>query len=212
MILMAASRMGVIVMLIVPTALFFMSRVFRPQTLIITLILTVAVAINFEQITHTATHTFTQIKEARADSTRVRTTLNEIALYRWETQAPWFGHGVVQPGSHLVEFMPIGSHHNWYGLLFVKGVVGFLSFTIAFVSTGLALLLRAQLDRTSRLGLGVFLILSFFSFSENIEALAYLTWPAWLLIGIALRKPLTELDWSTLLVQPTPLKSRQALL
>ncbi len=48
-------------------------------------------------------------KGARADSTRVRETLQEIASERWRTEAVWFGHGTVQPGSYAVEFMPIGS-------------------------------------------------------------------------------------------------------
>jgi hypothetical protein len=38
------------------------------------------------------------------------------------------------------------------------------------------------------------LVLSFFSISENIEALAYMTWPAWLLIGIGLRSSIEDID------------------
>jgi len=30
--------------------------------------------------------------------------------------------------------------------------------------------------------------------SENIEALAYLTWPAWLVIGIGLRSAIEDID------------------
>ena len=37
---------------------------------------------------------------------------------RIEIDAFWFGHGTVAPGPHLVEYMPIGSHHTWFGLLF----------------------------------------------------------------------------------------------
>ena len=72
-------------------------------------------------------------KGARADSTRVRATLQRIASERWQNDAYWFGHGTVHPGTHLVEYMPIGSHHTWYGLLFVKGVVGMVSLLIPFV-------------------------------------------------------------------------------
>ena len=60
---------------------------------------------------------------ARADSSRVRSALSRIAYHRWETEAPVFGHGAVERGPHLVEYMPIGSHHTWNGLLFVKGAV-----------------------------------------------------------------------------------------
>jgi len=90
--------------------------------------------------------------------------------------------------------MPIGSHHNWYGLLFVKGMVGFLGFLIPFALTTIVLLIKAQYQVSSRLGLGMCLILSCFSMSENIEALAYMTWPAWLLIGIGIRDSIDDID------------------
>lgn len=64
--------------------------------------------------------TLTSVKSMRADSTRVREALGEIAIDRWWTEAPIWGHGVVERGPHFVEYMPIGSHHTWYGLLFVK--------------------------------------------------------------------------------------------
>ncbi len=200
MILLAASRMGILVMVIVPTAVLFLSRLTRPYVLLSAFFLILLVALNFEMLYDWVTGSFQQIKEARADSTRVRATLNDIAVYRWHTEAFWFGHGVVEAGSHLVEFMPIGTHHNWFGLLFVKGVIGLSSFMLPFVLTGLALLLRAQVDQMARLPLGAFMVLSFFSLSENIEALAYLTWPAWLLIGIALRSPLSQFPWAEVLV------------
>jgi hypothetical protein len=47
--------------------------------------------------------------------------LGEIAQQRWRHEAFWFGHGMVERGPHLVEYMPIGSHHSWYGLLLSKG-------------------------------------------------------------------------------------------
>jgi hypothetical protein len=134
------------------------------------------------------------IKGARADSTRVRASLGNIALYRWESEAFWFGHGVVETGTHLVEFMPIGSHHNWYGLLFVKGFLGFISFLVPFVLTSIVLLIKAQYQVSSRLALGMCLILGFFSMSENIEALAYMTWPAWLVIGLGIRETVDDID------------------
>ena len=64
--------------------------------------------------------TLNSVKSMRADSTRVREALGDIALDRWWNEAPIWGHGVVERGPHYVEYMPIGSHHTWYGLLFVK--------------------------------------------------------------------------------------------
>ncbi|MFT6407547.1 MAG: hypothetical protein ACJAQ6_000959 [Arenicella sp.] len=194
MIILAASRMGMIVMLLVPIAVWGASRLTRPWVMITSALALLILVIFFEPISHTLLAVLDDIKGARADSTRVRATLGDIAVYRWQSEAYWFGHGIVETGTHLVEFMPIGSHHNWYGLLFVKGMVGFLSFFIPFVLTTLVLLVKAQYQVSSRLALGMCLILSFFSISENIEALAYMTWPAWLLIGIGLRSSIEDID------------------
>lgn len=90
--------------------------------------------------------------------------------------------------------MPIGSHHNWYGLLFVKGVIGQLAFLIPCLLTLVVLLVKAQYQVSSRLALGMCLIVGFFSFSENVEALAYMTWPAWLCIGVGLRSTIDDID------------------
>lgn len=192
MIVLAASRMGILVMVLVPTVVFFAARLTRPWVIILAMFAVMFVVLLFEPLSLMLEQTLNQIKDARADSTRVRAALNDMAYSRWASEAVWFGHGIVERGSHYVEFMPIGSHHNWYGLLFVKGLVGFVGFALPFLVTGLVLLLRAQSQPASRLGLGLFLILSFFSLSENIEALAYMTWPAWLLIGVALRRKQTE--------------------
>lgn len=188
MIVLAASRMGLLVMIMVPTVVYFASKMSRPWVWVLGVLGITLVLIFFEPLTIYVEQTIAQIKDSRADSTRVRAALNDMALYRWNTEAVWFGHGIVERGSHYVEFMPIGSHHNWYGLLFVKGLVGFLAFAIPFGITGIVLFYKSQTDRNAQLGLGLFLILGFFSMSENIEALAYMTWPAWLVIGIALRR------------------------
>jgi len=194
MIVLAVSRMGMLVMLIAPLAVWGLSRLTRPWIMIIAAILLMAIVVFFEPISHTLVALLDDIKNTRADSTRVREALGNIALYRWQSEAYWFGHGVVETGSHLVEFMPIGSHHNWYGLLFVKGITGLLSFLIPFALTCAVLLVKAQYQVSSRLALGMCLILTCFSMSENIEALAYMTWPAWLLIGIGLRSAIEDID------------------
>ncbi|WP_254305864.1 DUF131 domain-containing protein [Sphingopyxis sp. BSNA05] len=125
---------------------------------------------------------------ARADSTRVRETLGRIAVERWQAEAFWFGHGVVERGPHLVEYMPIGSHHSWYGLLFVKGLLGLLALATPLMIT-LALLLQSALtSRLGQTGLAMAMLLLMYSFGENLESLAYLYWPALLLIGMALQQ------------------------
>lgn len=128
---------------------------------------------------------------ARADSSRVRATLGRIALERWQSEAFWFGHGVVERGPHLVEYMMIGSHHSWYGLLFVKGLIGALALAVPMAWTLVVTFRKAATRRFGQLGLGMALTYWLYSFGENLEVVTYLAWPALLAIGIALR-PTTD--------------------
>lgn len=127
-------------------------------------------------------------KSARADSSRVRATLQRIATERWENEALWFGHGRVAPGSHIVEYMPIGSHHTWYGLLFVKGITGFLALLIPLVwQLALAVTDTIKSNRGT-LPFGIILVFVLLSFGENIEIEVYLLWPSLLILGIHARE------------------------
>ena len=129
------------------------------------------------------------VKSMRADSTRVREVLGEIAIERWRNEAPIWGHGVVERGSHLVEYMPIGSHHTWFGLLFVKGAVGALALLIplffSLVEFGIMTVIRS---RAGQIAFGVTLLMAFYSVGENLEILAYLMWPGLIVMGIAMRE------------------------
>ena len=127
-------------------------------------------------------------KGARADSTRVRATLQRIASERWENDAYWFGHGTVHPGPHLVEYMPIGSHHTWFGLLFVKGLVGMVSLLIPFVWQTLLTIVDAARSPRGYLPMGIMMTFTILSFGENIEIEAYLLWPALMMLGIHARE------------------------
>ena len=99
--------------------------------------------------------------------------------------------------------MPIGSHHTWHGLLFVKGAVGFLALALPLAWSFFELLAKAQRDAVARAALGMVLVFLFNSFGENLEILAYLAWPGLLVIGIALRRPLkVPTVWADM-VRPT---------
>ena len=126
---------------------------------------------------------------ARADSSRVRAALGRIALDRWENEAYWFGHGIVENGPHLVEYMPIGSHHSWYGLLFVKGLLGALALAVPLFLTLARVAWSARVGAVQRTAFALVLVLVLYSFGENLEILAYLFWPALILIGKALAAP-----------------------
>ncbi|MCJ2188850.1 O-antigen ligase domain-containing protein [Novosphingobium beihaiensis] len=125
---------------------------------------------------------------ARADSSRVRAALGRIAVERWQNEAFWFGHGVVENGPHLVEYMPIGSHHSWYGLLFVKGLSGAIALALPLIVSVLATARLALDEPLGRVALAMLLVLIFYSFGENLEMLSYLYWPALVLIGMASRR------------------------
>ena len=124
---------------------------------------------------------------ARADSSRVRAALGRIAVQRWESEAYWWGHGNVERGPHLVEYMPIGSHHTWYGLLFVKGLVGAIALAVPMAWTAWMLLIGGRSSKAGVSAFGILMILGLYSLSENLEMLAYLYWPALMVLGMGLR-------------------------
>ncbi len=126
-------------------------------------------------------------KNARAGSTRVRQELANIALERWANEAVVWGHGIVEKGPHLVEYMPIGSHHTWYGLLFVKGIVGAIALASAMIVTLISLLRYIFSNAISAVAIAIILQIFLYTFGENLEILAYLFWPGLVIIGIALK-------------------------
>jgi hypothetical protein len=124
---------------------------------------------------------------ARADSSRVRAALGRIAVQRWQNEAYWFGHGIVERGPHMVEYMPIGSHHSWYGLLYVKGLMGAIAFGVPMAWTLASTAIAAAKGRAGQLGFAMMLAYWLYSFGENLEVLTYIAWPALLAVGIALK-------------------------
>lgn len=124
---------------------------------------------------------------ARADSSRVRATLGRIAIERWQSEGYWVGHGIVERGPHLVEYMPIGSHHSWYGLLFVKGLLGLIALAVPMAVSLVAAMRPALRGKGGGAALGIVLALWLYSFGENLEVLSYLIWPALIAMGALLR-------------------------
>jgi hypothetical protein len=127
-------------------------------------------------------------KGARASSSRVRDTIQSIGFHRWQTEAVWFGHGTIERGPHIVEYMPIGSHHTWYGLLFVKGLFGFFSLLVPMVWHIVFVIADAIRGPRGRLPCALILNFVILTFGENLEVEVYLLWPAYILLGIHLRE------------------------
>lgn len=125
------------------------------------------------------------IKSVRAGSTRVRAHLAQIALERWYNEALVWGHGIVERGPHLVEYMPIGSHHTWYGLLFVKGLVGAIALALPLICSLLSLISEIFKSTVAASAIAILLQIFLYTFGENLEILAYLFWPGLIVVGIA---------------------------
>lgn len=185
---MSQSRLALIALVAVPAISVALSGLTRPSFFFASAFATTTAGLLIEQLLEFMDAANAQFVAARAASSRVRATLGHIALQRWQDEAPIFGHGAVERGPHVVEYMPIGSHHTWYGLLFVKGAVGFTSLAIPMLVSFVELILKAQSSRTARGGLAMLITLLFYTFGENLEILVYQFWPGLLLIGRASRQ------------------------
>jgi hypothetical protein len=188
--LMTGSRSSVIVLPATVVLVLLISNVRRPEVLIGAALAAAAAVLLTDTIIMFYEDLSDAFYNARAASSRVRATLVSIASHRWQSDAFWFGHGTMERGPHLVEFMMIGSHHTWYGLLFVKGIVGFIALAIPLTVSLISLSLKAQVDRVARAGLGVLLATTLFSFGDNLEIIAYFIWPGLIIVGIAHGRPL----------------------
>jgi hypothetical protein len=182
---MCKSRLGFVAIPVALIATWGLARLTNPKLLLVGALGALFIGFAGQALLEFAIEQKDRMDQLRADSSYVRATLARIAIDRWYAEAPIWGHGIVENGPHLVEFMPIGSHHSWYGLLFVKGIVGFAALLIPLLMTLGELIARAQRNRTARVALAFMLLFTFFTFTENVEILAYLMWPGLMLVGMA---------------------------
>jgi hypothetical protein len=189
---MTKSRMAMLFLVFFPPVLWLLARLARPGLHAAGALLSLTASVTAERVIGEINDGVAAFRSARADSTRVREALGRIAVDRWWDEAPVWGHGVVERGPHHVEFMPIGSHHTWFGLLFVKGAVGVIALALPLAWTFCEMVVLAQTDRLGRLGLSMTLMLVFYSAGENLEILAYLFWPGLLVLGSAFRAARTN--------------------
>lgn len=186
MCLLSKSRAGQVIFLCLWPMLMFSDKLAEPWFLLMLGVVIPALLILGQPLYEYLMDSYEAIKQARPGSTRVRKALEQLALQRWQAEAPYFGHGIVEPGSKYTASMPIGSHHSWYGLLFVKGIVGLLALAIPMVITLFYLFWRSLFCRTAQVGLCLITVFICYSFFENLEILSYLYWPALIWIGMAL--------------------------
>ena len=188
MILASKSRMGLVGLVACTIGPRMMPLILRSWAWQVVAGMTASLAVIGPALAAAAGDAVAAFKGARADSTRVRETLQRIAGERWINEAFWFGHGRVQPGPHVVEYMPIGSHHTWWGLLFVKGMIGMLALLVPFVWQTLMAIVDAAKGPRGRLPMGIMMTLTLLSFGENIEIEAYMLWPGLIILGTHARE------------------------
>ncbi len=193
------SRMAQVCIVIIPLLTSILSGISRPRVLISMGFASYLGGIFSPSIIMAANNFWEGFKAARAGSTRVRMALKRIAVYRWHTEAPIWGHGVVEDGPHIVEHMPIGSHHTWAGLLFVKGIIGFIALALPMAASFIYLTIKSMNRElpTAKVGLSIVMILFLYSNGENLEILAYLYWHGLLIMGIGCQETPNSLHLQT---------------
>jgi hypothetical protein len=183
----SGSRLGFLTLPGVPLVVGILTNFWRPTVQIGGGILLFVSGIFSSLLLKVATDFKDAVLDARSDSTKIRKRLIDVAFERAK-EAPIWGHGNQEPSYKALEHMPIGSHTTWGGIMFMHGLVGLVAFLVPMIWTFIDLLIKAQKSTTARVGLSVLLVLVFFSSGESLDALAYLCWPAWVIIGIALKK------------------------
>ena len=187
MCLMCQSRAGLVCLFVVIPLTIFVSSMTKPPILFFCAFASFFLGLFIPDILDFIDTAISEFKAQRPGSSRVRDALGNIAVQRWQDEAPIWGHGIVEKGPHLVEYMPIGSHHSWFGLLYVKGIVGFYALAIPMGLTFIILSIKAQKSPEAATAWALLLITFMFTFGENLEILVYLYWPALVAIGIGLR-------------------------
>ena len=186
MCLLSQSRAGWVIFMAIVPMVIGLSQLRNPKVWLATGVIIPSMILLGQPIYEWVLDSYLQVKQSRPGSTRVRETLARIAIQRWANEAPIWGHGVVERGPKIVEHMPIGSHHSWYGLLYVKGAVGFLALALPLALTSIAMLILAQYSKLAQTSLGICIVIVAYSLFENLEVLVYIYWPALLWLGISL--------------------------
>lgn len=125
-----------------------------------------------------------KMKSARPGSTRVRETLDRIALDRFP-EALLFGHANTERGPKVVEHMPIGSHNTYTALLYLRGIVGFTAFVLGLTGSFFNLWWNSLKRPVAFCGLEILFVIIFNSRYDSSEVTIYLIWQSLIIMGIA---------------------------
>ncbi len=184
----SVSRAGMVGLPIVLLSTWVLTNFLRPWIQFIAGGISLLGSIHLQSLIEFVTTLKEDLKKARAGSSETRDGLERIALYRWQTEAPIWGHGISEPGPLSVGRMPIGTHHTWFGLLFTHGLVGCVALAVPILWSFIDLLIKSQRYKTALVGLQIIMILGIFSFSEHFDGSVFVFWPGLLILGIAFRE------------------------
>jgi hypothetical protein len=188
MIISSVSRLAILCLLLVILVRWLVTNFFRTQVQLAASLSCFLMGILSSKLIEWFEELKVSFYKFRPGSSQVRAALGRITLDRWWNEAPIWGHGInISRGPASLGFMPIGTHHTWYGVLYLHGLVGFFCFAIPFLLSAVDLLSRVKNSQIARVAFSLMLVLFLFSFGENIENLSYLYWQALLIIGIALK-------------------------
>jgi hypothetical protein len=124
----------------------------------------------------------------RSGSSEIRYNIYQMTLDAWFKEAFIWGFGVRQEkGPKILAYLPLGSHHTWYGILYSHGLVGFTALFIAFIWSFINLLIKAQQLDIAKLGLNILIILFICSLADNIESFTHIYYPALIILGISFK-------------------------
>ncbi|MBD2201591.1 hypothetical protein H6G33_09550 [Calothrix sp. FACHB-1219] len=126
------------------------------------------------------------LTSARASSSLVRERLQELVKDKMWNEL-WFGHGSTEPGSRIVANMPLGTHHTWFGYLFVNGICGAMTIAIAYIVSLVNFALDINKGKVNRVCFSFLLVMGLYSIGETWKSLAYLLMPGLILVGIGFR-------------------------
>ncbi|MBD2165753.1 O-antigen ligase family protein [Calothrix membranacea FACHB-236] len=182
------SRLGMLCLATVPILTWFLVNFYKAKVQIFTGILSFFAGIFATKLIDLFQTFKEQFMKARASSSRVREILGRMALERWG-EAPIWGHGIVETtGPAITAFMPIGTHHTWFSLLFEKGMVGYIALVCPLIWSFIILIYKSHKYPLSKICISLLLIIVLYSFGERIETLTYIYWPALVVFGIALKE------------------------
>ncbi|WP_026135051.1 O-antigen ligase family protein [Scytonema hofmannii] len=189
MIVVSVSRAGFLCLPLVLGVRWLLTNFLRPWVQLATGCVSTVATIAAPTLINLITTFKEDLSKARAGSSKVRETLQRMAIELWWNEAPIWGHGrLEESGPALVGKMPIGSHHTWFGILYAHGLVGCIALVLALISSFVYLLIQVRNHHLAMLGLSILITMIFFSFGENIDGFTYVYWPALLILGMAYGK------------------------